>query len=213
VTRILNVVGFYASGQLSSDPILGSILADRSVAEQLGGAATLAIYSLKVDPAQVPALRKHLSQAVPSALIFSAVDIDTLVNQLLGNLVIMLTTIASLAMVAGLIVIANAVALSMLERRREIGILKSVGHTSRSILAMVLIENGLVGLLGALVAMLLVVGAVTALSLFVFNTQLNIGPALVGLIIVATTLLTILVALIVAWQAVRVRPLEVLRYE
>jgi ABC-type antimicrobial peptide transport system permease subunit len=183
------------------------------VAEQLGGAATLAIYSLKVDPAQVPALRKHLSQAVPSALIFSAVDIDTVVNQLLGNVVIMLTTIASLAMVAGLIVIANAVALSMLERRREIGILKSVGHTSRSILAMVLIENGLVGLLGALVAMLLVVGAVTALSLFVFNMQLNIGPALVGLIIVATTLLTILVALSVAWQAVRVRPLEVLRYE
>ncbi len=213
VTRILKVVGFYDSSQLSGDPPFASILADNGLALQLGGSSTLDIYSLKVDPVQVPALRKRLSQAVPSALLFSAVDIDTLVNQLLGNLVIMLTTIASLAMIAGLIVIANAVALAMLERRREIGILKSVGHTSRSILAIVLIENGLVGLLGALVAMLLVVGAITALSAFVFNTSLAIGPALVGLIILATTLLTMLVALSVAWRAVRVRPLDVLRYE
>lgn len=213
VTRILTVVGFFDSSQLSSEPPFASILGDRQLALQLGGVTTLDIYSLKVDPTSVPALRKRLSQAVPSALLFSALDIDTLVNQVLSNLVIMLTTVASLAMIAGLIVIANAVALAMLERRREIGILKSVGHTSRSILAIVLIENGLVGLLGALVAMLLAVGAITALSSFVFNTQLAIGAAFVGLIILTSTLLTMLVALGVAWRAVRVRPLDVLRYE
>lgn len=213
VTLILKIVGFYDGSQLTSNPNFASILADSSIANKLGGAATLDIYSLKVDPAQVPALRKHLNQAVPSAIIFSAVDIDTLVNQLLSNLIIMLTTISSLAMIAGLIIMANAVALAMLERRREIGILKAVGHTSRSVLAIVLIENGLIGLLGALVAMLLVVGAVTALSKFVFNTDLNIGSGLVELIILATILLTMLVAMSVAWRAVRVRPLDVLRYE
>lgn len=213
VTLVLTVVGFYDTSQLTSDPNFASILADSSIANRLGGVSTLDIYSLKVDPAQVPALRKRLTQNVPNAIIFSAVDIATLVNQLLGNLVIMLTAISSLAMLAGLIIMANAVALAMLERRREIGILKAVGHTSRSILAIVLIENGLVGLLGALIAMLLAVGAVVALSKFVFATDLNIGSGLVGLIILATTLLTMLVALVVAWRAVRVRPLEVLRYE
>jgi len=151
--------------------------------------------------------------AVPTAFILSVVDIDTLVNQVLNNLIIMLTTLASLAMVAGLIIIANAVALAMLERRREIGILKSVGHTSRSILSTVLIENGLVGLLGSLVAMLLAVGAITALSRFVFHVELGIGTPLVALIIGATSLITMFVALVVAWGAVRVRPLDVLRYE
>jgi len=154
-----------------------------------------------------------LLQAVPAAIILSVVDIDTFVNQVLNNLIIMLTTVASLAMIAGLIIIANAVALAMLERLREIGILKSVGHTSRSILATVLIENGLVGLLGSLVAMLLVVGAVTALSKFVFLVDLGIGPGLVTLIIAATSVVTMIVAMLVAWGAVRVRPLDVLRYE
>src|SRR5258708_12844376 len=98
---------------------------------------------------------------------------------LLNNLIIMLTTVASLAMIAGLIIIANAVALAMLERRREIGILKSVGHTSTSILATVLIENGLVGLLGSMVPMLLVPGPISALTAYSFHIPLDIGPDLI----------------------------------
>ena len=213
VTRILKIVGFFDSSMPMGNPNFAGILADTTVAEQLGGSQALEVFSLKVDPAQVPTLRKHLNQAVPNAIILSVVDIDTLVNQVLNNLIIMLTTLASLAMVAGLIIIANAVALAMLERRREIGILKSVGHTSRSILATVLIENGLVGLLGSLVAMLLAVGAITALSRFVFHTELAIGLSLVALIIALTSLVTMVVATLVAWSAVRVRPLDVLRYE
>ncbi len=212
-TKILRVVGFYDSSTPTGNTNFANMLADSQIVQQLGGSQTLEVFSLKVDADHVPALRKSLLQAVPSAIILSVVDIDTFVNQLLNNLVIMLTTIASLAMIAGLVIIANAVALAMLERRREMGILKSVGHTSRSILATVLIENGLVGLLGSLVAMLLVVGAVTALSTFVFHTTLGIGPGLVSLIIAATSIVTMLVAMLVAWSAVRVRPLDVLRYE
>ena len=212
VTRTLKIVGFYGSSP--TDNInFANILADDKITRQLGGSLTLEVFSLKVDPDRLPNLRQALLRAVPSAIILSVVDIDTFVNQVLNNLIIMLTTLASLAMIAGLIIIANAVALAMLERRREIGILKSVGHTSRSVLATVLIENGLVGLLGSLVAMLLVVGAITALSQFVFHTTLGIGPGLVALIIGATSLVTMAVALLVAWSAVRVRPLDVLRYE
>lgn len=141
------------------------------------------------------------------------VDIDAIINQVLNNLIILLTTVASLAMIAGLIIIANAVALAMLERQREIGILKSVGYTSRSVLATVLIENGLVGLLGSLVAMLLVAGSITVLSRFVFQVQISVGPWLIALIVATTSFVTMLVALLVSWNATRVRPLEVLRYE
>src|SRR5260370_3671131 len=108
---------------------------------------------------------------------------------------------------------AKAVGLAMLEGGGEIGILKPVGHTSRSILATVLIENGLVGLLGSLVAMLLAVGAITALSRFVFHTELAIGLSLVALIIALTSLVTMFVATLAAWSPVRVRPLDLLRYE
>jgi len=213
ITRVLRVVGFYDGEAQTGNTNFASILADTAITEKLGTTQTIDVFSLTVDPNLMPTLKKHLTQAIPSAVILSVIDIDALVNQVLNNLIIMLTTIASLAMIAGLIIIANAVALAMLERRREIGILKAVGHTSSSILATVLIENGLVGLLGSLVAMLLVTGAIAALSVFVFHIAIGLGTGLSGLIIGATALVTMFVAMFVAWGAVRVRPLEVLRYE
>lgn len=213
VTKMLTIVGFYQDSDPTKNPTFASILGDEQVVMQLGGASTLDIYALRVDPNQLPAFKQHVNQAVPNALVFSVVDIDAIINQVLNNLVIMLTTIASLAMIAGLIIIANAVALAMLERQREIGILKSVGYTSRSVLATVLIENGLVGLLGSLVAMLLVAGSITALSQFIFQIQIVVGPWLIALIVATTSIITMVVALLVSWNATHVRPLEVLRYE
>ncbi|GAC1397967.1 MAG: hypothetical protein NVSMB49_04740 [Ktedonobacteraceae bacterium] len=213
VTKVLTIVGFYDDTDPTKNPTFASILCDEGVATQLGGSSTLAIYSLKVDPNQLPTFKRNINKVVPNALVFSVVDIDAIINQVLDNLIILLTTVASLAMIAGLIIIANAVALAMLERQREIGILKSVGYTSRSVLATVLIENGLVGLLGSLVAMLLVAGSITVLSTFIFQVQISVGPWLIALIVSVTSVVTMLVAMLVAWNATRVRPLEVLRYQ
>ncbi len=213
ITKELTIVGFYQDSDPTKNPTFASILSDEQVAAQLGRTSTLDIYSLRVDPEQLPAFKRHINIAVPNALVFSVVDIDAIINQVLNNLIVMLTTVASLAMIAGLIIIANAVALAMLERQREIGILKSVGYTSRSVLATVLIENGLVGLLGSLVAMLLVAGSITALSQFIFQVQIEVGPWLIALIVAVTSVVTMLVAMLVSWNATHVRPLEVLRYE
>src|SRR5713226_331647 len=65
VTRILKVVGFFDSSMPMGNPNFSGILADTTVAEQLGGSQALEVFSLKVDPAQVPTLRKHVNQAVP----------------------------------------------------------------------------------------------------------------------------------------------------
>ncbi len=204
VTVPLTVVGFYDDTDPTGNPNFAAILADEQVTTQLGGSLTLEVFSLKVDPDQLPTFKQELNKAVPGAFIISIVDIDAIVNQVLDKIVVMLTTIASLAMVAGLIIIANAVALAMLERQREIGILKAVGYTSRTVLATIL---------GALVAMSLVAGAITLLSQFVFHVQLSVDPLLIGVMIIATSLVTMVVAVLVAWNAAHVRPLEVLRYE
>jgi ABC-type antimicrobial peptide transport system permease subunit len=116
-------------------------------------------------------------------------------------------------MLAGLIIIANAVALAMLERRRELGILKSVGFTSRSVLSEVLFENGVIGFVGSLLAIGLVTGATIGLDKLLFKSGLGVNLPIVGGIIAATTFVCVLVAGLVAWNSTRVRPLEVLRYE
>src|SRR2546430_7860527 len=110
---------------------------------------------MKVDSAQVNNALNTLGKIVPNATVQTLADIGAYIEQLLNSILDMLVAIASLSMMAGVIIIANSVALAMLERRRELGILKAVGYTSGTVLREVLIENGIVGAVGAYVAMLL----------------------------------------------------------
>ncbi|HEY1391630.1 MAG TPA: FtsX-like permease family protein [Ktedonobacterales bacterium] len=208
-TVTFTVVGFYSD----LDSSFGTVWTDSSQAFTLSGGKPLYLFQLKFDPTQADQKLHQIQKAVPDVQTFSFVELLLLINTLLNNLIIMLTAIASLAMIAGIIIIANAVALAMLERRRELGILKSVGFTSRSVLGEVLLENGVVGFTGALLAMLLVTLATTILSKAVFNSPFGVATPLVLGIVLATAGVCMAVAGFVAWGATRVRPLEVLRYE
>lgn len=204
------VVGFFSDTDSFTS---ASVWTDESQVSAIAGGKPFYLFQLKIDPTQSDQALRQVQKAVPGVQTFSVVDLLILVNTLLNNLIVMLTAIASLAMIAGIIIIANAVALAMLERRRELGILKSVGFTSRSVLSEVLIENGLVGFTGALLAMLLVTLATVILSRVVFNSPFGVATPLVLGIVLATAAVCMAVAGFVAWGATRVRPLEVLRYE
>ncbi len=212
--RTLTAVGFYsATGEgvsinINLSPVLGSVETVRA----LGGQGAQAVWYMQVENGRTGAVTDRLTEAVPRAQVVNFTDLVAQIGQILDNLLLMLTAIASLALFAGIVIIANAVALSMLGRRRELGIMKSVGYTSQRVLGVVLIENGLIGGMGGLLGMLLV-----AVATFAFNrfAGLTIGVGitttlgLIGLVAVVA----MLVAAIVAWGATRVRPLEVLRYE
>ena len=213
-SRTFTVVGFYLvsgtaiSPNFSLSPVYGSLEATRG----LGGQLTQTVWYLQVDPAQTTAMTDALANAVPRAQVVNLADLLGQVGQVLDNLLLMLTAIASLSLFAGIVIIANAVALAMLERRRELGIMKSVGYTSGRVLGVALIENGLIGGLGGLLGMLIVAVATAAFNAYT-NLDIGVGiPTTLGLI-GGVALVAMLVATLVAWGATRVRPLEVLRYE
>ncbi|MGO8946350.1 MAG: ABC transporter permease [Ktedonobacterales bacterium] len=214
-TRTVTVVGFYTTS--TGGPTIsvngGSMIADDSVPVGLAHGRELYTYSLILNPNKAAADLNKVVEAVPSAETVSLAEATVAINSILNNLIIMLTAIASLAMIAGVVIIANAVALAMLERRREQGILKSVGYTSASVLSEVLVENGVVGFTGGVLAMLLVSFALFILGLQVKALNFGVETGLVLVIIFGTTFVSVVVALLVAWNATRVRPLEVLRYE
>jgi ABC-type antimicrobial peptide transport system permease subunit len=204
----ITVVGFYQY-TLNFEPIQ----MDGGAVTALTGGHPSYLFTAYVDPTMADRTLARIQAAVPAAQTFSVADTFAQVTSYLNNLVIVLVTIASLAMLAAVIIIANAVALAMIERRRELGILKAVGYTSRDVLGEVLVENGMIGFTGGVLAMVLVAVTTGLLGSLLFNTSF-VTPVLTVLEIVpAATLICMLVAALVAWRATRVRPLEVLRYE
>lgn len=72
------------------------------------------------------------------------------VNQILGGVQLFIVLIAFMAIIVGTIGIVNTMMISVMERRREIGIMKAIGATNANIFLQFLIEAGLLGLIGGL---------------------------------------------------------------
>lgn len=214
----VTVVGFYTPVARTSSGLVfrtffSPVVADISVVRALGIERAQTVIGMKIDPTTSRPALTTLEKALPDATIINLADFGSIVNQIVSNLVNLLVALASLALFAGIIIIANAVALAMLERRREIGILKAVGHTSASVLAQVLVENGATGAIAGITGMLLVTVATALLGAYVLDTDLTVGGPIVAAVAVGVTALTVLTAALVAWSPTRARPLDVLRYE
>ncbi len=85
-------------------------------------------------------------------------DITSFIDKMLGYVSIFLAGLASISLVVGGVGVMNTMFTSVLERTKDIGVMKAVGAKNRHVLAIFLIESGLIGLFGGVVGTLLGLG-------------------------------------------------------
>lgn len=160
----------------------------------------------------IPELRRSLA-GIPGTFALELSVFTELINSLVETFTAFPTMVAALGLIVGGVVIANSVALSTMERRREIAIMKSVGLQRERVLGMLLLENALLGLVGGLIGVgigvlaLIILASQTdaPISAISYETVLGLMLLCVGIALVA--------ALSSAWGASGEKPLNVLRYE
>jgi len=151
------------------------------------------------------------------------------VNSILNMVQIFLMSIASIALLVAGIGIMNIMTVSVMERTREIGILKAVGAKSRTVLTMFLAEAALIGLVGSLIGVPIGYGLSHvlsyALSSFISpqqNSVFQVERATIVPIfswqwaiiaVVFGIAICILFGLYPARKAAKLDPVEALRYE
>ena len=154
----------------------------------------------------------------------TAEEVSQQISNVLGTLQFTLAAIAAISLLVGGIGVMNTMYTSVLERTREIGIMKAVGAKSRDVLAIFLIESGLMGILGGLMGVALGAGLSVAASRLL-GGALAFGPAGGTTMAVAISPELILMALafsfllgalsggLPARQAAKLRPVQALHYE
>lgn len=131
---------------------------------------------------------------------------------------IVLLGIASIALVVASIGIMNTMLTSVMERTREIGIMKAIGATNENIMLIFLIEGFVISLLGGIIGTILGVFGSIAMSLGLSNM---FGAELSPVITVISLILGLGVAILVgiisslypARKAAKMSPIEAVRYE
>jgi putative ABC transport system permease protein len=144
------------------------------------------------------------------------------IQNIIGIIQMVLVAIASIALVVASIGIMNTMLTSVMERTREIGIMKAIGATNVDIMSIFIIEGMLVSSIGGIIGIILGSFGSQAMSVILMRFMSTGGGAnLAPVITISSVVLGVSVSLIVgvlsslypAWKAARMSPIEAVRYE
>ncbi len=159
----------------------------------------------------INALNDYINSILGTEL--SNSQIITGIRSILRNIISIIDLMASIVFLVGIFGITYTMDLNLLERKREIALLKSMGFTELQIMLSLLLEASILGLIGAVVGTVLVVVGVTILSKIIQIGLLSIVMPVwlpIGAIVITSALSALLAAFSV-WYNTKKDPVEALR--
>jgi putative ABC transport system permease protein len=154
---------------------------------------------------------------------FSILDATRSLQQFFAVLDLFLGIFGSLALAVASIGIVNTLVMAILERRREIGIMKAIGASDGDVKKLFFAEAGAMGILGGVVGVALgwAIGQVINLGTNVYLKHQSLPPEhfwavplwLVGAAILFAFVVSLAAGLYPAGRAARLDPVQALRYE
>ncbi len=224
-TRAFRIAGIFYSGMYEYD--MKHVYIDLTVAQRfLRAEGHVSGLEVKVqDVEQAPAIARKLESTIaPSP--FRVRDWQMMNQQLLGALALeklaMFITLGIAILIAGFSVFGT-LTLLVQEKRREVGILKAMGTSARSVIRIFVLEGLLIGAAGGLMGLGL--GFVLTFAAEHFGIRMNpevyyidklpvhLDPTEFALVGAATVVVCLAATLFPAYQASRVRPVDALRYD
>ncbi|MBE0447124.1 MAG: FtsX-like permease family protein [Actinobacteria bacterium] len=145
-------------------------------------------------------------------------QISKQVDKLMAGPQAFLYLLFGITVFVGLIGVVNTIAIGVLERRREIGLIKAVGGTRKHVKSMIMLESILISLVGAILGIALSTGIailfIRAIYANDFMPSLFVFPVSTTLILLMAVVLVSIIGVLVPIRfANRITPIEALRFE
>jgi ABC-type lipoprotein release transport system permease subunit len=216
--RLMNssfrIVGIYETGVSFEE--IGAVIGLREVQTLVGKPHQVQLYGVKLrNPAQAEAMRDDLQTAFPEIdFSLTAEAVESVSDMRVMRE--MVAQISFLAIFIGGVGMLNTMLMSVLERTREIGVLRALGWRRARVLGMILQESLVLGAIGGVCGILMGLGLGKLLRMVpgtYGSIDLSYEPQLFVQAVVVALIAGILGGLYPAWRAARMRPVEALRYE
>lgn len=145
-------------------------------------------------------------------LMESFADVSAQYDQILSMITLFVSFVAAISLLVGGIGVMNIMLVSVTERTREIGIRKSLGARTKSILLQFLAEAGIITLIGGIIGIILgALGAIAVCGAMGFKAQIYLSTVIIAAAF--SSGVGIFFGIYPARKAARLSPIEALRHE
>ncbi|WP_210439285.1 ABC transporter permease [Nocardioides xinjiangensis] len=213
------VVDLEVVGIFEDTPITNGVTLPISVLEEAGLRRTDSMLSVNVtESADVDEVHEALDEVVADTPIVTVQDKEgfaELIKQQVNQLLFMIYGLLALAVIIAVIGIVNTLGLSVIERTREVGLLRAVGLSRRRLRRMITLESIAIAVLGAVLGLVvgLLVGVALRQSLAEDLTVLAIPFGSLVMFLVVAVVFGVLAAIVPAVRASRMKVLDAIATE
>jgi putative ABC transport system permease protein len=153
----------------------------------------------------------QIREVLPNARVEQVRQVEQNQGKVLSRVSGLMLLLTLAALVAAALAVSAAMAATILERRQEVGLMKSLGASNVAVAALFLTEAGFLALAGGLLGF--VAGAVLAhrIGESIFGSAIAVHPVVLAVVIFAALLLTFLGSAGAVRKAMRFDPAVVLR--
>ena len=163
---------------------------------------------------------RHVNQRTRDFTVTAFATIQQQITSVVQTISLFLAAIAAVSLLVGAVGIANTMFMSVMERTRQIGLLKALGATDSEVMKLFLLESGLFGFVGGVIG--IIVGILISVIISAVGVR-AIGPGGTMNAVVTPQLLVFALAfsifvgiisgIVPARNAAKMNPVDALRFE
>ncbi|MFA6889176.1 MAG: ABC transporter permease [Candidatus Woesearchaeota archaeon] len=157
-------------------------------------------------------ISRHVTESDKDFTLTSSAQLLEMRDNMLSTLTYFLTGIAAISLLVGAIGIANTMFTSVLEKTKEIGIMKAIGARNNDIMYIFLFNAAIIGLVGGLLGV--ISGIIISYGLgSIVGLNAVVTPGIVFIALSVSVSIGICSGVIPAYQGSQLSPVDALRYE
>jgi putative ABC transport system permease protein len=158
-------------------------------------------------------LQRDIAAALPNVSVIDARELFARAAEIVASVSLGVTVVGLVALLAGVLILAGAVAMTRFQRIYEAAIFRTLGATTRALSAMLAFEYGLLGLLAGVIGAAGAMVLAWAVSTRLLDIRWTPAPATAAAGVILTGALVLIVGVAASVEVLRQKPLGTLRSE
>jgi putative ABC transport system permease protein len=157
--------------------------------------------------------QRDLVDRFPNVSVIDVYDILEVARGIIGNVSLAVTFVGGFVFLSGLLILVGSIAMTKFHRLYESAILKTLGAKRKLIVATLLVEYGVLGLLAGLLGSAAAIALTWAVSRYGLEITWRFVPSVNLLGVVVALVLVMVVGVASSWDVLVKKPLGILRSE